>query len=392
MYYWSICWAGMVVTAPDFESITEFDIKINPTTTHKFTGPDLKFPFTKTQIKKEKKFGEVAQSLLDYLDPDTLVIGHAFINDAKMIIDSCCKYDIPCPHFDYIDTNELYNALTGESGERSLSKLAEKYEIEFTAHDPLEDARATLLVAKNISEGKLFEFLQKHEITPSTLKNNLIFKGGLKTDNKEQLQKLKRVNMPFALAADISNPNETFYFDSALLASQKLKPLLTELVKNNCSFTATPYSAQTIVTNNLMLNATPNTVKLRELVSELGLSGLDYNFAPKRIRDKGGKAITQKEYYDAAFKEYKKDGLLAGKAVSFTKTVEQTEFFEDMLKAIYSNGGKVCFDVAESDIFVVADLDELKKRGDGRLRHFRRESKKKKYTVYTMEQFNELLE
>jgi len=388
MFYWSICWAGMVVTKPNFSLLTAFDIRINPMTRHKFVGRELKFPFTGQEIRKEKVFGEVAPSLFQHLTPDTLVVGHAFDNDARMIIDTCKKFELPCPEFDYTDSNVLWNVKYDESGERSLSKVAEKYGIEFTAHDPLEDARATLEAAKAIVEGDIFKFITRHDIEVSTLKNSLMYKGGKPCDSSELKEKTRRANLPFIYGAKVIDPKETFYFDPQLLAAQDLTKVLEALSQRGCGFTSTAYSADTHVTNNLLLGATPNVMSFRSLVNELGLENVGFDFTPKKVRGKDGKAIPLDEYYRKAYASSVQKGILNGKGVSFSKAVERSVYFEDMISAIMSSGGKVCFNVADSDIFVVTDKQELKMHGDGRLRAYRRYRKQE---VLNLEELSEML-
>jgi len=389
MFYWSICWAGVCAVSTSFKPLTRFDIKINPAIRHKFCGKDLTFPFTGAEIRREKLFGEVADRLLSHLTKDTLVLGHAFDNDARMIIDACAKYNVACPEFDYVDTNILYNALTGETGERSLAKLAEKYGIEFNAHDPLEDARATMEVAKAITDGDMLGFIKKHNIEPSRLENSLMYRGGLPIENTEQLEKHNRLNMPFIAGASQKTPNDLYYIDTAVLTRQDLMPVLLALVDKGHGFTSTPFSASIHITNNLCLDAPPDTVSLRALVYELGLDGTQFDFSPKRVRDARGKAITIEEYYKCAFCGFsKKGGKLDKKGVSFSKRVERSEHFENMLRAILSSGGRVCFEVGDSDYFIVLDKEELKQQGDQRLRTYRRY---KKQQVFDLVEFSDFL-
>jgi len=389
MFYWSICWAGVCAVSNNFKPLTSFDIKINPAIRHKFCGKDLSFPFTGAEIRREKLFGEVADKLLSHLTKDTLVLGHAFDNDARMIIDACAKYNVACPEFDYVDTNVLYNAITGESGERSLQKLAEKYGIEFNPHDPLEDARATMEVAKAITEGDLVKFIKNHNIEPSRLENSLMYRGGLKIINNEQKEKHDRLNIPFVVGHSAKTPQDLYYIDTAVLGKQDLTPILEELIKKGHGFTSTQFSASIHITNNLCLDAPPDTISLRALVYELGLDGNDFDFSPKRVRDARGKAISIEEYYKCAFCGYsKKGGKLDKKGVSFSKRVEKSEHFENMLRAILSSGGKVCFEVGNSDYFIVLDKEELKQQGDARLRAYRRY---KKQEVFDLIEFSDFL-
>ena len=389
MHYWSICWAGISAASLSFSPLTDFDIRINPAIRHKFCGKDLHFPFTGEEIRKEKLFGEVAEKLLAYLDAETLVLGHAFDNDARMLIDACAKYDVPCPEFDYVDTNHLYNALTGESGERSLCKLAELYNFEFNAHDPLEDAKATMAAAKGITDGDLVGFMIKHSIEPSRLQNSLIYRGGLKPQSEEAQEKLYRSNLPFLIGCNIVAPDEVYHFESSLMARQDLTVLLKELKSKNHGFAATAFSANVHVTNNLCLNDVPNSIPLRTLVCELNLEHMPFDFSPKRIRDAKNKAITSEEYYKQAFAKFKrKGGKLDGKTISFSKCVEKSVHFENMYIAILQAGGRISYEVEPSEIFIVLDKAELKQRGDARLRAYRRH---KRHEVLTIEELSALL-
>ena len=372
---------GICCVSLDFEPITSFDIRVNPVVRHKFVGKELQFPFTGTQIRQEKVFGEVAHKLLKYLTPDTLVVGHAFDNDARMLIDACHKYRIVCPEFDYIDTNTLCNAAFKETGERSLTKIAEKFEIEFRAHDPLEDARATLEVAKKITKGNICGFLSEYGIEPSRLKNSLIYKGSLQSADDTARERTRRLNVPFLKGNSLVAPEDLYFIEPAILTGQDIKPLFDALIQKNYGFTSTPFSADVQVTNNLILDAGPKAILLRTLVKDLGLSAFGFDFTPKKIRGAGNKPCTADEYYRCAYEHMYKDGILDGQGVSFSKAVEQSLAFETLLSAIVQNGGKICFNVADSDIFIVLDRAELKSRIDGRIRAYRRTRTQKVMTA-----------
>jgi len=384
MYYWSICWTGVVVVSDTFEPITAFDIRSNPVTRHRFVGKELKFPFTGEEIRREKLFGEVAHKLIRYLDNDTLVVGHAFDNDAKMLIDACSRYRIPCPEFDYVDTNTLYNALFSESGERSLTKLAEKYGIEFIAHDPLEDARATLEVAKKITEGGMYGFLEKHGIEPSRLQNGLIYKPCPPGADAPTRERYRRTNLIFKKGAHLTAPEELCYFDPAIVSGQDIEAVLDALAGRNCGFASTAYSCDIHITNNLMLEADSKTALFRNVVKELSLAGGGYDFTPKKIRGIDNKPIPADEYYRLSYEHMCREGVLGGKGVSFSKAVECTCEFDDLLTAIVQNGGVICFNVPDSEIFVVTHMGELKNHFDGRLRAYRRTRRQQ---VMTLEEF-----
>jgi hypothetical protein len=373
MYYWSICWAGVCVLNDRFEpAAAPFDVKINPVIKHKFTGGELKFPFTGAEIRTERVFGEVAHRLLSYLDEDTLVIGHAFENDAKMLIDACHKYNIMCPSFDFIDTNALYNAAFSVSGERSLSKLAAEFGIEFTAHDPLEDARAAYLSAEEIVKGDLYGFLEKHGIEVSKVENGLVYRGLCADMTEEKKHKTGLYNKAFEFGRGIFAPDKRYYFEPNILSEQNLEEVLEALKNRGYGFSSTAFAADVIVTNNLFLGAEQKVRQFRSVLRELDLAGGKYDFSPKKVRDKDGKTIPLDEYYKKANAHLFKEGVLNKAKIAFSKGVEKSNKFETLVKRISLFGGYVSFNVQEADFFLIENAYEIKSKSDGRIRAYRR--------------------
>ncbi|MCL2062528.1 MAG: exonuclease domain-containing protein [Firmicutes bacterium] len=388
MYYWSICWAGVVVTDAHFAPITAFDIRVNPVIRHRFIGRDIKFPFSGAEIRQEKLFGDVADKLLCLLDADTLVIGHAFDNDAKMLIDACHRYRIKAPPFDYVDTNLLYNAAHG-GGQRSLTKIADEFGIEFTAHDPLEDARAAMEAANKITQGDICGFLVQHGIEPSRVENGLMYKGATADSPQEKKRKTDLYNLAFFKGRAITEPASRYYFEPNILAEQDLSPLLDALIQRGCSFASTPYSAEFVVTNNLLLTADPKITLLRTVVRQMGLPFEKFDFRPKRIRDAKNKPITIQQYYSEAYAGLCKDGVLNGRGVAFSKSVERSEKLEPLLDGIVQNGGRICFEVAEAAFFIVAAHTDIKNKSDSRVRAYRKSRRQK---VLTAEEFTAFIQ
>lgn len=385
IYYWTICWVGVCVVDNDFAPLTApFDIKVNPVVKKKHVGKDFTFPFTGAEIRAEKLFGEIADRFLQYIDENTLVIGHAFENDARMLIDACHKYNIKCPSFDFIDTNMLYNVVNEATGEHSLSTLAEEFEFEFTAHDPLEDARATLEIAKKLVAGDLYGYLQKYDIQPSRVSNSLIFRGTCCDYSAERNEKIARFNVAYNTSHDDASATKRFYFDNSLIQEQDLSAVAYELKQRGHSFVATRFASDVYVTNNLYTNLQYDVKSFRDLVGELKLYDENYDFSPKKVYGANNKPSTLDSFYENKYKRFEQSGDLNGKGVCFSKAVENGKHFDEICKSIVSRGGAIRFNVAYANIFIVNDRKELKEGKDGRVRFYNRTRKSR---VVTVEEF-----
>jgi hypothetical protein len=151
-------------------------------------------------------------------------------------------------------------------------------------------------------------------------------------------------------------------------------------------FGATAFSSDVAVTNNLVLSSDPKMKLLRTLVRELNLPACDFDFTPKKVRGSDGKPVTLDYYYENAYVHLARDGVLCGAGVSFSKAVERSDRFEPMIEEIFKNGGRVSFDVAASDYFLVVAETELKGKSDGRVRAYRRSRRQQ---VVTLDEFFE---
>ncbi len=351
-----------------------FDIIMNPGLKERFIGNDMTFPFTYKDLKAYGTFDDYGGKILELIKPGTLIIGHAFENDIKMILDSCHKFGMRLPEFDYVDTNILYNAVKGKTGEHSLTNLAAEFGVEFKAHDPMEDARAALIVAKNcVGDSDLAEFFERHGIFPGGFRNGTIRKCYNSAMGENQKRRIFSFNRVFDVAnAHMYNEEaESYYIDTAIASECDCSQLAKKLIERGGRLTASTFSADVVITNNLSLRGEEKYVPLKTMLLELGIPFTGFDFAPSKIRDENGRPISLTDYYDRAYENFKKDGILSGKKIAFSKSAEQRTDFEQLIVKIVSNGGLIFPQVNECDYFIVDKLSDLRfQKNDGRIRAY----------------------
>ena len=372
-HYWSVCWAGVCLADTAFALQNAFDVIINPDTDEKFAGPDMKFPFKLKDLKKRETFGGCSDAILGIISPRTLVIGHAFENDLRMIIDLCKKFSLREPTFDFLDTNVLYNAVTGESNEHSLVSLGEKFGVEFSAHDPKEDARATLAVAKSIIGGKpLGEFLREYKIHVGKFHNGVVRKCYAETLPAPRKKKIENHNAVFDTVEKLGQgTGEKYFIDNAITSEHDTTELITKILQSGFKVGASSYSADVVITNNLSLKADPKYITLKNALDRFSLYYSGYYFTPNKIRDEKNHPISLTEYYRRAFADIAGSGVLSGKSVYFSKGAERRREFDDLISGVIKNGGSINPRVDESDYFVVEKRSDIKNNlADGRLRAY----------------------
>lgn len=370
-HYWSICWAGLVLADLDFNEQTSFDIIINPTIKEQFTGRDLVFPFSSSDLAKRENFNKHSDKILGFLKKDTLVIGHAFENDIKMLIDACKKYNLELPEFDFIDSNIIYNEYKNANGEHSLTALAQEFEIEFDAHNPMHDAMATLRVVKEcVKKQGLQQFFKNNKIQVGKIQAGTYTRCYSKKN--KPTKSTKNLNDLQKLVSDIGQGvEESYFFDSSITNIQDISEIYWQLLSKNKRIALTEYSCDIIVTNNLLLEKNDRIMSFKKLVKSLGFDVKRYNYSPKKVRDEHGHNIGLTDYYNKKYSGYRSSGELDGVSFSFSNACLNSEIFDKFLKTIYSKGAYINANVLESDFFLVNSKSEIS-RGttDGRVKAF----------------------
>ena len=175
-----ICAFGYCLTDEKFNILEKEDILINPQGGFHLTDrkgtQGLVLPYEYSDFKKYPTFPQLAEKIYSLLhDKDTLVAGHATMNDVKYLNLESKRFSLPAFSFEFADTQFVYMNRKGEfSRQFGLGAIAEELGVEFTAHCAVDDAYATMKVAEAMckEEGLSFvQLLEKYEITLGKIEN-----------------------------------------------------------------------------------------------------------------------------------------------------------------------------------------------------------------------------
>ena len=175
-----ICAFGYCLTDEKFNILEKEDILINPQGGFHLTDrkgeQGLVLPYEYSDFKKYPTFLEKAEKIYSLLqDKDTLVAGHATMNDVKYLNFESKRFNLPSFSFDFADTQFLYMNKIGEfSRQFGLGIIAQDLGVEFTAHRAVDDAYATMRIAEAICRHEgltLPEVIKKYQICMGRIEN-----------------------------------------------------------------------------------------------------------------------------------------------------------------------------------------------------------------------------
>ena len=175
-----ICAFGYCLTDEQFHILEKEDILINPQGGFHLTDrkgtQGLVLPYEYSDFKKYPTFLEKADKIYALLqDKDTLVAGHATVNDVKYLNLESKRFSLPSFSFRFADTQFLYMNRIGEfSRQFGLGSIAQELGVEFTAHRAVDDAYATMKVAEAMCKEEnlsLPALLEKYQIEKGSIEN-----------------------------------------------------------------------------------------------------------------------------------------------------------------------------------------------------------------------------
>ena len=175
-----ICAFGYCLTDEQFNILEKEDILINPQGGFHLTDrkgeQGLVLPYQYGEFKKYPTFPQKAEKIYALLqDKDTLVIGHASMNDVKYLNLESKRFSLPSFSFAFADTQFIYMNTIGEySRQFGLGAIAQELGVSFTAHRAVDDAFATMKVAQALCEKhalSLPDLIEKYEITLGKIEN-----------------------------------------------------------------------------------------------------------------------------------------------------------------------------------------------------------------------------
>ncbi len=168
-----ICAFGYCLTDEQFHILEKEDILINPQGSFHLTdrkgNQGLVLPYEYSDFKKYPTFKQKADKIYSLLqDPDTLVVGHATMNDVKYLNLESQRFSLPSFSFRFADTQFLYmNKIDDFSRQLGLGAIAGALGVEFVAHRAVDDAYATMKVAEAMCREEnctLWELIKKYKI------------------------------------------------------------------------------------------------------------------------------------------------------------------------------------------------------------------------------------
>lgn len=154
--YAKICAFGYVVCDENFNILEKEDILINPKGRFELTNrrgeKGLVLPYDYADFKKQPSFPKVYSRIKALLeDKDSIVLGHAVLNDVKYLNLECRRFHLPPFKFSFADSQLFFMASVNDfSRQFGLEHIAEELGVEFTPHRAADDAYATMRVVQEM--------------------------------------------------------------------------------------------------------------------------------------------------------------------------------------------------------------------------------------------------
>lgn len=160
-----ICAFGYVVTDEKFQLLHREDILLNPRGKFHLTdrkgGEGLVLPYEYEDFKKYPTFPSEYERIKELLESaDSIVCGHATINDVNYLNLETKRYKLPSFKFDFYDTQFFFmNAEKNFTRQFGLQAMAEELGVEFTPHRAVDDAYATMCVCERLCAREGVDFM-----------------------------------------------------------------------------------------------------------------------------------------------------------------------------------------------------------------------------------------
>ena len=151
----SLCSFGYCLSN-DFEIIEKKDILVNPKPKKFKLGKSgeeakIKLAYSEEEFRRAPRFPAVYKKVKS-LFCGVLCVGFAVGNDVRYLNNACDCYNLPKIEYRYLDVQMLAGYIDEENKGLGLSRLGEKYDIEFAEHKSDDDAFATLMLLKKLCE------------------------------------------------------------------------------------------------------------------------------------------------------------------------------------------------------------------------------------------------
>ncbi|MFI3167400.1 MAG: 3'-5' exonuclease [Bacillota bacterium] len=181
----SMCSFGYAVFDKDCNKIKKEDILMRPmVASFKLSsgrgGNGIELAYSEDAFMKSPKFPVLYNQIKEILQSKQLVLGFSISNDLNFLNNACDEYGLERIEFSYIDVQKIHKQVFETENFEGLSKLAERYEIEFLPHRSDEDAFVTATIFEKILQelGVSFEeFMTKYKKKFQTNKKEQVIVG-----------------------------------------------------------------------------------------------------------------------------------------------------------------------------------------------------------------------
>ena len=212
-----ICAFGYCLTDEQFHILEKEDLLINPLGNFHLTDRKgehgIVLPYKYEDFKKYPTFSQRAEKIYSLLQSeDTLVFGHASMNDVKYLNLESKRFSLPSFSFSFGDTQFLYMNKIGDfSRQLGLGSIAKELNVEFLPHRAVDDAYATMRVAEEMCKQaglSLEKLLKKYEITLGKIENYEVTQNTsapyerYKAEREKQKRKRESLRAEFHIFAD----------------------------------------------------------------------------------------------------------------------------------------------------------------------------------------------
>ena len=196
-----ICAFGYCLVDEQFHILEKEDVLINPKGNFHLTDRKgtrgLVLPYEYDKFKQYPTFPELAGKIRALLeDEDTLVAGHATMNDVKYLNLETHRFSMPSFRFRFTDTQFLYMNKIGDfSRQFALGAIAQDLGVEFTPHRAVDDAYATMKIAEAMCAElglTLPQLLDKYGVTLGKIENYEIEQTTSTLHREHQANLIKR--------------------------------------------------------------------------------------------------------------------------------------------------------------------------------------------------------
>ena len=182
--YAKICAFGYVVCDENFNILNKQDILINPKGRFELTDrkgeKGIVLPYEYGDFKKQPTFPHVYGQIKELLeDKDSIVLGHAVLNDVKYLNLETRRFKLPSFEFGFNDSQLLFMTYINDfSRQFGLEHIANELGVEFVPHRAADDAYATMRVVEAMCKENgcsYSELAEKYKLTDGKIvKYNII--------------------------------------------------------------------------------------------------------------------------------------------------------------------------------------------------------------------------